>query len=655
MSYATQTDRHIVGAFFIKYFSAIILGFLLISTVFVLADYHHDRELVAGNERVQVDLSRKTIIRDFETIADDIQHLFGEPPLQAFIRKPDGNTRALLARELGDFAEHKRVYAQVRLINAEGWEQIRINLQGKHAVDVPPDALQYKGDRYYFQAAARLPKGRVYVSPMDLNIEHGVIERPYQPMIRFAAPLFDAKEKFLGIVVLNFRAQIVLDDLVSLVGGSYGHVSLLNREGYWLKARDPEREWGFMLAHDWRFDKVQPDAWSRMQEGDDGQFSTEHGMFTVARIFPLKAMRDGGLEPARQNGGDEEASYVWYIVSDVPLAQLHQELWNEITGPIAAVFFLTLVLGGLASWWLARIKMERARMIQEIRLHADVFRATSDGVMITDPDSIIVGVNEAFTRLTGFPPEEVLGRKPNILRSGRHDKGFYQSLWNTLVKTGHWEGEVWNRRRDGELYLEWLRISSVMDEQDSVVSYVGVVSDITAQKMSEETLRRHAHFDVLTGLPNRLLLEDRMEQAIARADRNQGKVALFFIDLDDFKPINDNYGHQAGDIVLCELGKRMKTVVRESDTVARLGGDEFVIVLADEQSVAYLGEVADRMLRLLNEPIQYETHRFVVGGSIGVAIYPDDAKDIGELISCADTAMYSAKNEARGTYRFYMP
>ena len=290
---------------------------------------------------------------------------------------------------------------------------------------------------------------------------------------------------------------------------------------------------------------------------------------------------------------------------------------------------------------------------QSRRLSAQVFDQTAEGIVITAADGKIISVNRAFTEITGYPPDEVLGRDPKLLQSGRHDAEFYRQFWQQLEAEGHWRGEIWNRRKSGELYPEWLAINVVRGADGRPQHYIGIFSDISRQKRDAERIRFLAYYDALTGLPNRTLLADRVAKAIAAAHRRQTRLALLFMDLDGFKHINDSLGHLTGDGVLRQVGERLKRLTRASDTLARFGGDEFVLLLNDVEGPEGIAAVAQRCLDALAAPLALEDHEIGITPSIGISVYPDDGKDLDELVKNADTAMYHAKEAGRNQYRFF--
>ena len=303
-----------------------------------------------------------------------------------------------------------------------------------------------------------------------------------------------------------------------------------------------------------------------------------------------------------------------------------------------------------------KLQRELASLAQAekaLRLAASVFGGAQEGILITDADNVIVDVNAAFTRIAGFTRAEVLQRNPKVLAADYPGGEFYAAMWQSLVGEGHWQGEVWNRRRDGERYLARLTISVVRDELGRLTHYVGVLSDITQERRQHEQLERAAHYDALTGVPNRVLLADRMRQAIAQTQRKGDLLAVCYLDIDGFKPINDNFGHEAGDSLLLQMAERLRLCVRGGDTVARLGGDEFVLLLLGLRDLAECERALQRVLAALCQPMHLDGQCVAVTASIGVSVYPDDDADPDTLLRRADQAMYQAKQGGKNRYRLF--
>ena len=297
---------------------------------------------------------------------------------------------------------------------------------------------------------------------------------------------------------------------------------------------------------------------------------------------------------------------------------------------------------------------ERKQWEAGLKLSASVFSHVREGILITNAANEILDVNPAFTRITGYERSEVLGRNPRLLASGRQDAAFYSSMWASLASDAYWSGEVWNRRKSGEVYLEMLTITAVPDGNGKPQHYVGLFSDITMRKEHENELEHHAHHDALTGLPNRALFHDRLRQALHHADRDGSLLGIAFIDLDGFKSINDRHGHDVGDQVLVAVAQRMKKVMREGDTLARQGGDEFIAVLSKLGDMENAGPLIDRLLVAVLEPIQVGELQLKVSASIGVSFYPqEDNPDADGLQRQADQAMYKAKVDGKNRWCAY--
>jgi len=296
---------------------------------------------------------------------------------------------------------------------------------------------------------------------------------------------------------------------------------------------------------------------------------------------------------------------------------------------------------------------ERKRTEEALCLAAAVFENTTEGAMVTDTKHRIVAVNKAFTEITGYEQGDVVSKTPQVLRSGKHDEPFYAAISASIIKTGRWKGEVWNRRKNGEIFPVWLNISTVADNFGQVTHYVSLFSDIAPIKESQAQLERLAHHDALTGLPNRLLFHARLEHALERARREGGLVAILCFDLDHFKNINDSLGHPAGDRLLQVVTKRLLDTVRKEDTVARFGGDEFTVLLEELQESKGAGIVAEKALNVLADPFDLDGHEAYVSGSVGISLFPDDGQDVTTLLKNADSALYRAKEHGGNSYHFY--
>ncbi|MGZ4959511.1 MAG: EAL domain-containing protein [Methylomonas sp.] len=302
---------------------------------------------------------------------------------------------------------------------------------------------------------------------------------------------------------------------------------------------------------------------------------------------------------------------------------------------------------------LAGIAIQKHQADEALRLASLVFRNSSEAMIVTDANGIILDTNRSFTELTGYSKEEALGKNPSFLRSGIHDKAFYNEMWQSIQTTGHWRGEIWNRNKNGDLYIEELTINTIYNPDHTVQRRVALFSDITQRKQSEESIWRQANFDSLTGLPNRGMFREQLKQQIKKAHRSGQQVAVFFMDLDRFKEVNDSQGHEMGDELLKEAGRRIASCVRETDTAARLGGDEFTLIVPELDSLESVERIARNILMRMTTPFQLGEEQVYISASIGITIYPQDAEDLEQLLKNADQAMYASKRLGRSRYSFF--
>ncbi|MCF8482044.1 MAG: cache domain-containing protein [Rhodospirillum sp.] len=335
------------------------------------------------------------------------------------------------------------------------------------------------------------------------------------------------------------------------------------------------------------------------------------------------------------------------------------------------VFSISLALSVVFGRWVGRIlhayrsdlearNRDLAESRNRLKLSAQVFDSSGEAMIITDADNRILAINPAFTRITGYQADEARGRDPKFLESGRHDPSFFRALWKDVIESDGWSGEIWNRRRDGEVFPSWLAINPVRDEIGTITHYIGTLTDITQRKAAEEKIRELAFYDPLTQLPNRRLLRDRLEQAIAASNRTGFHGAVLFIDLDNFKTLNDTRGHDVGDLLLVEVAQRLRHCLRDQDTVARLGGDEFVVVLVhlsrnEADAATQVERVGEKIMLSLNKPYNLAGNRHDITPSIGACLFHWAQESTDTLLRHADTAMYQAKQRGRNRLCFFDP
>jgi len=476
----------------------------------------------------------------------------------------DENVIGHVNEELIAFSGNIGVYDQIRLLDMSGQETNRINLENQSIVQVPANKLQNKSHRYYFKETVALDMGEIFISPLDLNIENGKIEQPIKPMIRIGTPVYSQTGKKVGILLLNYLAQNLLDKISHLTDYQTQPISLLNGQGYWLKNANSDMTWGFMYNNEQRFQNYYPRVWSELLEQEKGQTLTRLGIFSFASTYPIHESLPVHLhvkpDTHFERHGLTIKNYVWKIVSLIP-----DETLNSMQRDILVRFSYTAIPLLLLL--------------------------------------IFVGWRLTLYRLKHITAKQALIKSYQLLEQR-------------------------------------------VDERTQELQH-----EVEIRTKAEERMRHMASYDALTGIPNRALFDDRLLTVMAMNKRHKSSSALLFIDLDDFKNVNDAYGHETGDMVLKQVSKRLKDKVRDSDTVGRYGGDEFVVLLHEINSEDDAIFVAKEIIQTISQEYIEKEVTALIGCSIGIAVYKDEYLTINDYIKKADEAMYTIKKAGKNHYK----
>jgi diguanylate cyclase (GGDEF)-like protein/PAS domain S-box-containing protein len=440
----------------------------------------------------------------------------------------------------------------------------------------------------------------------------------------------------LLLYILIQRVELVRAELAAklkLEAERLSHILAVNPAVNYSLVADPRGSGGFVV------DYVSPQV-ERITGYTPAQWLATPGLW-LERVHPDDRLKAEQAQQQLQTGGVLVHEYRF----------LHADgscrwIYDQLVLACSPCGTRTIVVGA----WLDVTVLKQAQA--QLRLTSQVFESSQEGIVITDADNCLLSVNRAFTEITGYTREEVIGRDPNLLASGRQDKVFYEAMWRAIRLQGYWQGEVWNRRKNGEVYPEWLSISAIRNAEGQITQHIGILTDISSSKNAEEKIRVLSNYDTLTQLPNRVLLQDRARVALAAAQRSQTQVALMYVDLDRFKNINDSLGHAIGDRFLLEIATRLSTHLHPDDTVCRPGGDEFICLLpnTDYQGAAH---VAQRILAIVAEPLLIDGQRLSLTASIGIALFPDNGTDLARLSQCADSALFRAKAQGRNSFQFF--
>lgn len=656
-------------------------------------------ELELHKTNNEIDLHAIDTKASISNLQKDARFLASTPPIAGIMRADSGNGIDALDRStdgqwrsrLQDIFSHfllsRPEYLMIRFIGVKnsGRELVRVERQTDGEIFIQPESLlQQKAHRNYFIETMKVPAGKAYLSEINYDREFGKLVEPYQPVMRTSIPIRKPSGEMFGMLVINMDMKPVLFKLRDL--DSNGDLDrVINERGDYIVHPNPNMVFGFELGERYRVQDEFPELSSLLSQDKGTLFSTiniyEHGnsMIAMARKITFDP-----LHPERFITLIELISPDYYAEQAVPVLKRISVFGQFIIAfaILIAFFFSNLLMrplrsiteateafaegssrlalpledqseiGDLARTFKAMTTQINERS-DELRMNGQVFESALEGILVTDIDGVIQSVNPAFTDITGYSEEEVVGNNPRMIKSGHHDAGFYESMWKDILETGRWQGELWNRRKSGETYPVWETITAIKGDDGETSHYVAIFFDITERKQVDEKLQYQAQHDVLTGLPNRMLFNDLLEQILKEEQRSKGGVAVLFLDLDRFKEVNDTLGHQAGDLLLQEAAKRLEKVIRNSDVLARMGGDEFTLILRDISSINDASHIAEKIVAAANEPFLLEEHEVSIGASIGISIYPNDAEDADTLIKYADTAMYRAKDSGRNNFQFF--
>lgn len=660
----TECLRWVPAAALFSCLSILLFTLVVLGTLSLQAQ--QQRSTLRTQDVALVDSASRLLSQRLQEVHTDLRTWAHTALIQRVAAEPHNpGARTDAARFMRNVGQEAQIYDQLRFIDVKGMEQIRIDLQERQATIVPDPSLQDKSGRYFFQEAMRLQAGEIYMSPLDLNVEHGQVEQPLKPMVRLATPLFDDNGQRLGILIVNVLGEWLIQEFRQLMPPHRDAV-WLNAQGDWLVAPDSALAWGFMFARPGAFTQSHPLLWQAMRAQPQGSLVMPDGMWTYTTLHPLNIAPRQGVHAAATVTpltSSPNHAYRWILATRIPTQHLPSS--SIVHNPLALTIYLCGVLLLLGfSLYLAKLLHSRKQLRHEAATHVerlqDITAVMAEGLIAMNPRGEITFVNPEAERLLGWRHDQLMGQDGHALfhhhtsdgREAPHDTCPIRAVSDTR-EVYRSEDEVFFHQ-DGRAIP--VGVSAAPLVNDGVLEgTVMVFSDLSQVKAYQAEIQQLAFHDALTGVPNRRLLKDRLAQSMGYAHRHQRHLALMYIDLDHFKQVNDTLGHDGGDDLLRAVATRLVHAVRATDTVARIGGDEFVVLLPEVSSAEAAAEVAQHILDALQAPVSIKGHTLMVGVSIGVALFPHAADDITTLMKAADQAMYTAKQSGRRRYHVFVP
>jgi diguanylate cyclase (GGDEF)-like protein/PAS domain S-box-containing protein len=640
-----EIDKQIVISFIKVY---LLQLFIFISCIY-LGFYLYNRQQVQitlAEEVKHIQSAPFILTENFETISADLMLLQSDEYIRSYIESSDNSTLLRLKERFTFFAKSRAIYHQVRLIDENGMEVIRINNNNGEVQMVQDNELQDKSNRYYFKETNKLGKNEIFISPLDPNIEHGILETPLRPTTRFGIPIFSKTGKNKGIVLLNYDFKPTLskfsEHFVSTESIEY---SIITFDGSYILSQDAEKE--FSSTHSFADDHTS--VWDKLLKSERSQTKSEEGIFTILVFKPITLMQEylsKSLKNINMVGVEGDATQRKLAIVSHITSKLEFNFFASQSLRLILLYLFVQVMTAFLIW-----KSVQNRVLNnELRIWMSFFfqgiEKNPASIVLTDRNRKILYTNSKFLELTGYSQEEVYLQNTSILKSGEMSDIGYKNLWETLSAGKTWTGEFHNKTKNNSMYWVLTSITPIFNEQGDIIRYLGIQEDITIRKQLQEQLERRASTDSLTSLENRHSFFSKMEVEIERSHRGNHVFSLLMIDIDFFKKINDQYGHQAGDEVLKDLSTLLKESTRTVDLCARYGGEEFIIVMP-ETSLKSAKISAERIRKRVEQHI-VNCDDAVINYTLSIGMTQWNAKEkLEDTIARADSNLYQAKEAGR--------
>ncbi|MES9972220.1 MAG: diguanylate cyclase [Candidatus Thiodiazotropha sp.] len=631
---------------------------LLIVGGFFYIDFQSELQIITERERSQTLLGAKLIERRLDSVARDVLLLAKSVSLNRYGEHGAQEAIQDLGREFRNTSCLKGTYDQVRFLDESGKERVRVNYREGDCQLVAEEDLQNKKTRYYFSDTLKLGRQQIFISPLDLNIEHGEIERPLKPMIRIGTPVFNNKGQKFGIVLVNYLGKELITDLSTAMSGSDGVPMLLNRHGYWLLGPHSDDEWGFMFKNDKRIENRHPESWATISTNDSGQIRTTSGMFTWRTVYPLSVNSISSTGSTDASGESlayvDRDNYFWKVVTHIP-QQMIEELQDKRIKMALVLLSLLMLLAIIAAYFIARSREKELLSMSALKVSEHRQRAITaklaEGLMVLDKEGKLINMNPEAERLLGWSYAMLSGQRIHEwIHKDASGKSEHECPILNVIKEEriyHVEEDLFRRADGSDLPVAYTASPYIVEDEASGV--IVAFEDISERKKLKEELLHQATHDALTGLFNRREIENLLDHTFSQAKRYGRDLSVCMIDIDHFKLINDTHGHRAGDEALKNLAQVLEQKTRSADMAGRYGGEEFVVVLTETSLLGAMRWAEQLRATIESTPITLNESNTPMNltVSIGVASISYAIDNSDQLMDRADRALYLAKGSGR--------
>lgn len=648
----------------LKQFTAIFLPLLIILVV-VLSLVNNwqnqkNKQLLMDRENNIGKINKLNIQTTINSVTSDLKVIRDSAILYDYANNPTGKNLMELNKMFMRFSKTKAIYDQLRFIDINGMELARVNYNNGNVYIAEQKELENKNDMDYVKKTSDLKSEEIYISQFDLNTENGIIEEPIKPTIRFGVPIFKNNGEKIGVLIFNYLGKNLLDiinenviDIVNENAKKYSdfNIELINSEGDFIKSIDQEKDWNFMYddKKQFSFKNENKDMWDTINNNKFGFMENKCKMFYYDTVYPLSNIKEKNDTNFSKNSG---YTY-WKTIISYPSENFSftKSLSTNGFWGIGCIFLIIILL---CSSIVTYIIYKRQEALKRVKAASNVFDNSKEAILITDSKTHITYVNKAFLHITGYKEAEILSLKTSAFKSGKHDNKFYKNMWQVIEIYGNWQGEIWDRKKNGELYPKWLKIIAIKGDNDEDIQYVGIFEDLTLMKEKEESINILKNYDGLTSLPNLSLMNELIHKRIkANSDNLDYEYSLLSLTITNYDTIKNGLGFKKADYLIMTTLKRIKIHMKDNFIIGSPGKNEFIILLESNKNDNIIVEFVNNILNEFNNPSIIQEQEIHVQLAMGVARYEDYSDTVELLIENANIAKAYAAADTESNVQFY--
>ncbi|MGV8981733.1 bifunctional diguanylate cyclase/phosphodiesterase [Clostridium sp.] len=650
----------------LKQFTVIFLPLLiiLVSALFVVNNWKNqkNKQLLMERENNIGKINKLNIQTAFNSITSDLNVIKDSATLYDYANNPTGKNLIELNKMFMRFSKTKTIYDQLRFIDIKGMEIARVNYNDGNVYIAEQKQLKNKNDMEYFKKTSNLKSQEIYISQFDLNTENGIIEKPIKPTIRFGVPIFKNNGEKIGVLIFNYLGENLLDiineNVIAIINEnaeqhSDFNIELINSEGDFIKSIDQEKDWNFMY-YDKKlvsFKNENKDIWDTINNNEFGCVENKYNIFYYDTIYPLLNIKEKNYTNFSKDSGD----LYWKTIISYPSESFSfTESLNKNGFLGIGCIFLIIIL--LCSTIVTYIIFKRQEALKRVKAAGNVFDNSKEAILITDAKTCITYVNKAFLHITGYDEAEILSLKTSAFKSGKHDNKFYKNMWQAIEIHGNWQGEIWDRKKNGKLYPKWLKILAIKGDKDEDIQYVGIFEDLTLMKEKEESINILKNYDGLTSLPNLSLMKALIHKKIkANSENLDYEYSLISLAITNYDSIKNGLGFEKADFLIITTLKRIKIYMKDNFIIGSPGKNEFIILLEGNKNENIILEFVSNILNEFNNPSIIDEQEIHVQLAMGVARHANYSDTVELLIENANIAKAYAAEDTESNVQFYKP